>query len=41
MDFHIAFELVRTFETAPDTQCFVLRGDKRFDPLLHNANGMT
>jgi hypothetical protein len=43
LDFHIAFELGRAFETAPDTQCFVLSGDKGFDPLLHhlNANGMT
>ena len=43
LDFHIAFELGRTFETAPDTQCFVLSGDKCFDPLLShlNANGMT
>lgn len=28
LDFHIAFELGRTFETSPDTQCFVLSGDK-------------
>lgn len=43
MDFHIAFELGRTFETAPDTHCFVLSGDKGFDPLLNhlNVNGMT
>ncbi|MHC3434962.1 PIN domain-containing protein [Delftia lacustris] len=43
LDFHIAFELGRTFETAPDTQCFVLSGDKGFDPLLNhlNTNGMT
>lgn len=43
LDFHIAFELGRTFETAPDTQCFVLSGDKGFEPLLShlNANGMT
>jgi len=34
LDFHIAFELGRTFETAPDTECFVLSGDKGFDPLL-------
>ncbi len=42
LDFHIAFELGRMFETAPDTQCFVLSGDKGFDPLLNhlNANGM-
>ena len=43
LDFHIAFELGRTFETAPDTHCFVLSSDKGFDPLLNhlNANGMT
>lgn len=43
LDFHIAFELGRTFETAPDTQCFVLSSDKGFDPLLNhlNDNGMT
>ncbi|MBH9577068.1 PIN domain-containing protein [Inhella proteolytica] len=39
LDFHIAFELGRTFETAPDTQCFVLSGDKGFDPLLKHLNG--
>ena len=43
LDFHIAFYLGRTFETAPDTRCFVLSSDKGFDPLLNhlNANGMT
>lgn len=43
LDFHIAFELGRTFETAPDTHCFVLSGDKGFDPLLNhlNSNGMS
>ncbi|MGT2505603.1 PIN domain-containing protein [Cupriavidus basilensis] len=43
LDFHIAFELGRTFETAPDTECFVLSGDKGFDPLLNhlNSNGMS
>ena len=42
LDFHIAFELGRTFETAPDTECFVLSADKGFDPLLAhlNSNGM-
>lgn len=42
LDFHIAFELGRTFETAPHTECFVLSGDKGFDPLLNhlNSNGM-
>ncbi|MEL4177789.1 PIN domain-containing protein [Roseateles sp. PN1] len=43
LDFHIAFELGRTFETAPQTECFVLSSDKGFDPLLShlNSNGMT
>jgi len=42
LDFHIAFELGRTFEAAPDTECFVLSGDKGFDPLLRHlkSNGM-
>lgn len=34
LDFHIAFELGRTFEAKPQTECFVLSGDKGFDPLL-------
>jgi len=43
LDFHIAFELGRTFETAPTTVCYVLSGDKGFDPLLTylNAQGMS
>ena len=43
LDFHIAFELGRTFETAPETKCFVLSGDKGFDPLLNhlNSSGMS
>lgn len=42
LDFHIAFELGRTFQTAPETECFVLSGDKGFDPLLSHltSNGM-
>lgn len=42
LDFHIAFQLGRTFETAPETQCIVLSKDKGFDPLLAflNKNGM-
>lgn len=42
LDFHIAFELGRTYVNAPDTHCFVLSNDKGFDPLLHhlNSNGM-
>ena len=38
LDFHIAFQLGRTFETAPDTECFVLSKDKGFDPLLAHLN---
>lgn len=38
LDFHIAFELGRTFQAAPETLCFVLSGDKGFDPLLHHLN---
>jgi len=42
LDFHIAFQLGRTFETAPETQCIVLSKDKGFDPLLAylNKNGL-
>jgi hypothetical protein len=40
LDFHIAFQLGRTFQTAPDTQCFVLSGDKGFDPLLNHLNSL-
>ena len=42
LDFHIAFELGRTFQTGPETECFVLSGDKGFDPLLTHLtnNGM-
>jgi hypothetical protein len=42
LDFHIAFELGRTFQTAPETECFVLSGDKGFDPLMNHLknNGM-
>jgi len=38
LDFHIAFELGRTFETAPETVCIVLSRDKGFDPLLTHLN---
>ncbi|CAN7298080.1 PIN domain-containing protein [Variovorax paradoxus] len=38
LDFHIAFQLGRTFETAPDTECYVLSKDKGFDPLLAHLN---
>lgn len=43
LDFHIAFHLGRTFETAPETVCIVVAKDKGYDPLLlHlNRNGMT
>ena len=40
LDFHIAFELGRTFETAPGTECFVLSGDKGFDPLLTHLDSL-
>ncbi|MGU0733906.1 PIN domain-containing protein [Pseudomonas aeruginosa] len=42
LDFHIAFHLGRTFETAPETECIVLSKDKGFDPLLAylNKNGL-
>lgn len=38
LDFHIAFQLGRTIETAPQTECFVLSRDKGFDPLLAHLN---
>ena len=38
LDFHIAFQLGRTIETAPDTLCIVLSKDKGFDPLLNHLN---
>ncbi|QDL54985.1 PIN domain-containing protein [Rhodoferax aquaticus] len=38
LDFHIAFQLGRTIETAPETECVVLSGDKGFDPLLAHLN---
>lgn len=38
LDFHIAFQLGRTFETAPTTECFVLSRDKGYDPLLLHLN---
>ena len=38
LDFHIAFQLGRTIETAPDTLCIVLSKDKGFDPLLTHLN---
>jgi hypothetical protein len=43
LDFHIAFELGRISESAPDTVCVVLSKDKGFDPLLAylNKNGLT
>lgn len=34
LDFHIAFQLGRILETEPETRCFVLSGDKGFDPLI-------
>lgn len=43
LDFHIAFQLGRTIETAPDTECVILSADKGFDPLLShlNKNGLS
>ena len=38
LDFHIAFQLGRTMETAPETECFVLSRDKGFDPLIAHLN---
>lgn len=38
LDFHIAFSLGRTFETARDTVCIVLSRDKGFDALLLHLN---
>ena len=38
LDFHIAFHLGRTFETAPDTVCIVVSADKGYDPLLLHLN---
>ena len=38
LDFHIAFQLGRTIETAPETLCIVLSKDKGFDPLLNHLN---
>lgn len=34
LDFHIAFKLGQIYETEPDTHCYILSGDKGFDPLL-------
>lgn len=38
LDFHIAFQLGRTIEIEPQTECFVLSKDKGFDPLLSHLN---
>jgi PIN domain len=38
LDFYIAFQLGRTFETAPDTEYIVLSKDKGYDPLLTHLN---
>jgi hypothetical protein len=38
LDFHIAFHLGRTFETAADTVCIVVSKDKGYDPLLLHLN---
>lgn len=38
LDFYIAFQLGRTFETLPHTECIVLSKDKGYDPLLVHLN---
>ncbi len=38
LDFHIAFQLGRTIEAAPETECIVLSADKGFDSLLSHLN---
>lgn len=38
LDFHIAFELGRIYETSRDTICVVVSRDKGFDPLLAYLN---
>lgn len=37
VDFHIAFQLGRTIETVPETECFVL-SKEGYDPLLAYIN---
>lgn len=39
LDFHIAFQLGRMFETETQTVCIVVSRDKGFDPLLLHLNG--
>jgi hypothetical protein len=38
LDFHIAFQVGRVFETSPKTVCFVVSRDKGFDPLVTHVN---
>ncbi|WP_421955792.1 PIN domain-containing protein [Polaromonas sp.] len=38
LDFHIACQLGRTFETARHTRCHVLSDDTGFDPLIASLN---
>ncbi|MES2279873.1 MAG: PIN domain-containing protein [Pseudomonadota bacterium] len=38
LDFHIACQLGRTFETARNTRCHVLSDDTGFDPLIASLN---
>ncbi len=42
LDFFIAFQLGRVFDTAPRPECVVLSRDKGFDPLIRflNASGL-
>lgn len=36
LDFHIAFKLGQIQAKEPETQCYILSGDKGFDPLLNH-----
>ncbi len=38
LDFHIACQLGRTYETARETRCHVLSADTGFDPLIASLN---
>jgi hypothetical protein len=35
LDFHIAFYLGECLASNPNARCFILSGDKGFDPLVH------
>lgn len=38
LDFHIAFELGSIYEKSRQTICYILSGDKGFDPLVFHLN---